>query len=218
MDPCTWSMCSLGQASGNGVQGIFSLHGHHWDLVTILPSLVLYNTRIECLSRCRRLRWHVSPFYSHRVHGVSVHRRSLALSCALSAASCNPQRSSLVCLICFFLLCSPPVSHSLNVRISRHLEVHTFSWLLCESWESSLPRIKFCRIYLVDLVALDQSTPETSGSLLRQNSGVIVHSEIVEPAWLQEWKEFGCRRAWSKPILLSNYPVVGPIFTEARPR
>jgi hypothetical protein len=76
---CTWPLCSLGPASGNGVHGLFSLHGHHLDLVNILSHLEVYSTRIHCLSRCRRLRWHVSPFYSHRVHGARLRRRSLEL-------------------------------------------------------------------------------------------------------------------------------------------
>jgi hypothetical protein len=155
-DRCTWSLCSLRLANGNGVHGLFSLHGHHWDLVTILPRLLLYSTRIHCLSRCRRLRWHVSPFYSHRVHGAQVRLRSLALSLpslALHSGVLGFFDSSRD--VPFLLLCSSPLLNSLNVWISRHFG----------SWGSILRRVNIFRVYLVDLIVPDRLPPQTSGSV-----------------------------------------------------
>jgi hypothetical protein len=167
-DRCTWCLCILGQASGNSVHGLFSLHGHYWDLVTILPRLVVYSTRINCLSPGRRLRWHVSPFYSQCLRGLRS-SRVRPLSCALSAVSCTPQPWSWACLICLWM----PFSHVVLVftfAFSQRLSFEAF-WKFTNFHDYSLkvedpvyPE-SFFRFHSVNLFALDRSTPQRSGSV-----------------------------------------------------
>jgi hypothetical protein len=113
---CAWSLCSLGPASGNGVHGLFSLHGHHWDLVTVLPRLVLYSTRIHCLScgdTSRRYR--------------AAESTDLACAAALMCSLCRLLYSAAVVLSLFESSWDALFSRCVRLKfcilsISRHFE------------------------------------------------------------------------------------------------
>jgi hypothetical protein len=97
----------------------------------------------------------------------------LACAAALLRPLCRLLYSSEVVLGSFDLswdaplfFCAHPHFSILSMFESRGiLKVHKLSRLLFESWGPNLPQITFFRVYLVDLIALDWSTLQTSGSV-----------------------------------------------------